>query len=75
LLDVPHGQLKGRDWLARAEERMNLLKQRVGEQISCTTWHSLETAFDQAFPQATHLSPQRKADLMIWASYQSSDDI
>jgi hypothetical protein len=68
-LHIPHGALPANGWAEQAEERIDLLKRRLKNIISSSTWGQYEAAFNQAFPEASHLSSLRKADLMIWASY------
>jgi len=68
-LCVPHGALPANGWVEEAEKRMNLLKHQLNAIISSSTWGQHEAAFNTAFPDASHLSSLRKADLMIWASY------
>jgi hypothetical protein len=68
-LCVPLGALPAKGWVVEAENRMDLLKHKLSAIISSSTWGQQEAAFDTAFPEASHLSSLRKADLMIWASY------
>lgn len=69
MLCVPHGALKANRWAEQVEERMDLLKCRLKNIVSSSTWGQHEAAFNKAFPEASHLNSLRKADLMIWASY------
>lgn len=69
LLCVPLSALPAKEWVAEAEKRMDLLRHKLNAIISSSTWGQHEADFDKAFPEASHLSSFRKADLMIWASY------
>jgi len=68
-LRVPLSALPAKGWVAEAEKRMDLLKHKLNAIISSSTWGQQEADFNTAFPEASHLSSFRKADLMIWASY------
>lgn len=70
LLHIPHGALPVEGWVDEAERRMDMLKRRLNAIISSSDWAPHEAAFNKAFPQAIQFSPLRKADLLIWASYE-----
>jgi hypothetical protein len=70
LLKVPSTQLPHRNWLAEAKNRYAAVERGITAFTRRTEWPEIEAIFDTSFPDATDLPILRKADLLLWVSYE-----
>lgn len=63
--------LPRQDWLSEALRRYGEIWQGIQAFTQAREWQQTRALFDQAFPNAAHLSEMRKADLIIWASHET----
>jgi hypothetical protein len=68
---VPSTPLPRQDWLSEALRRYEDIRRGIQAFTQVPEWLEMRVLFDGKFPKAAHLSEIRKADLIIWAAYET----
>jgi len=70
LLGISTKPLPQNDWINVAMTRYTMVQDRIDEFAASPSGERAIGLFDLAFPQATNLPKRRKADFLLWASYE-----